>query len=263
MSKVIALVNQKGGVGKTTTTAHLAWGLALKGKKVLAVDFDPQSNLSMGMGASVNPSTPTVLEWLGVAGAEKPFEQVVQNCKGVDVMPSSIMLESGELALHQEIGREFLLKTQLKAIKNKYDYILIDCRPSLGILTLNALVAADEVLIPIKADYFSLPAVSQIFNTVKAIKSKCNDRLKINGFVITMADKRRNIEDYHDNFAALADSVKSKVYETQIRQNAAAADVPSFEMSLYEYKPNSLAAKDYLAFVDEFLKYEEGSDNAA
>ncbi|MCL2370241.1 MAG: ParA family protein [Firmicutes bacterium] len=257
MSKVIALVNQKGGVGKTTTAAHLAWGLAKKGKKVLAIDFDPQGNLSMGMGAKLK-NKGTVIDWLEIGDTPKSFKEVVQNCGGVDLLPANILLDNAELSLYNELSREYVLKNRLKDVKSKYDYILIDCRPSLGTLTVNALVAADEVLIPIKADFFSLPAVSQLFQSVKRIKERCNDKLKFNGFVVTMADKRRNLDDYNDNFNALAHSVKSKVYKTQIRQNAAAADVPSYEQSLYDYKPNSLAAQDYLALVEEFLKYEEG-----
>ncbi|MCL2370780.1 MAG: ParA family protein [Firmicutes bacterium] len=263
MSKIIALVNQKGGVGKTTTTAHLAWGLAKKGKKVLAIDFDPQGNLTMGMGATRHKATPTVLEWLEIGEKSKSFNEVVQKCGSVDLLPANIILDHAEQVLHNKLSREYILKNRLKQHTKDYDYILIDCRPSLGILTINALVAADEVLIPIKADYYSLPAVEQILTTVQMIKTSCNDKLKVNGFVVTMADKRRNIDDYYDLFIDLANTVKSKVYKTQIRQNAAAADVPSYEMSLFDYKPNSLAAVDYKALVEEFLKYEEADKNAA
>ncbi|MDR3319187.1 MAG: ParA family protein [Clostridiales bacterium] len=258
--KIIAVANQTGGVGKTTTTAHLAWGLAKKGKRVLVVDFDPQGNLSSGMGALTGAEQATVLEWLGLGASPAEFSATVRHSSGVDILPANIYLDSGELLLYRQLGRERCLDKRLKPLRGRYDYVLIDCRPSLGLLTINALTAADEVLVPMRADFYSIPAVEQLIVSIKEIRENCNPRLKYNGFLITMLDKRRNTEDYIANFADLAESVKTKLYSAQIRLNAAAADVPSYSMSLYEYKPTSNAAADYAAFTEEFLQREESGN---
>lgn len=157
------------------------------------------------------------------------------------------------------MSRERCLINHIEPIKKRYDYILIDCQPSLGILPINALTAADEILVPIKLEYYCCTGVEQLIGNIKAIRTSCNPKLKFNGFLVTMIDKRRNVEDYIDNIDALAKSVNSFTYQTQIRLSAACADVSSYGISIFELKPDSLSSIDYNAFVDEFLAKEKNA----
>jgi chromosome partitioning protein len=257
--KILAIVNQKGGVGKTTTTAQLAWGLANRGYKVLAIDLDPQGNLSAGMGAVIKAGTPTVMEWLGLNrdGKETPADKIIQHCDGVDLIPANIYLDSGETELLQRYTRELCLIRHIRRVRGGYDYVLIDCRPSLGLLTVNALTAANEVIVPIKSDFYSLQVLEQLLDTVTEIRLHCNPKLQYNGFLITMLDSRRNTTEFLSVLTAVAGAAGGKVYTTRIRLSAAAADAPGAAQSVYEYKPKSIAAADYNAFTEEFLYEEE------
>ncbi|GHV01592.1 cobyric acid synthase CobQ [Clostridia bacterium] len=253
--KVIAITNQKGGVGKTTTAANLAWGLAKRGKRVLAVDLDPQGNLSSGMGATIEDKTPTVLDFMGLTDTYAKADRIIQRCGGVDILPANGYLDLGEGALAQ-LQKSKCLDMALTPIKERYDYIVIDCRPSLGALVGNALVAADEIIIPVNTEYYSWEAIEQLFVSVAKIRLH-NPKLRYAGILITMIDKRRNAEEYMRKFAEAAVRVGTRVFKTQIRRAALLGDLPSHGKSVFEYKPNSNAAQDYADFVDEFLKYEE------
>jgi chromosome partitioning protein len=254
--KTIAIANQKGGVGKTTTAMHLAWGLAAKGKRVLAIDFDPQGNLSSGMGAAVEADTPTVLDFMGLTDSPAGFDRIAQRRGGVDLIPANGYLDTGETAL-EHLRKMKCLDTALAPVKARYDYIIVDCRPSLGRLTANALAAADEIIVPVNTEYYSLEAVEQLFVSVAQVKL-CNPKIRYAGILITMLDKRRNVGEYVKQFAAAAARVNSRVFKTQIRLAAAFGDLPSYGKSMYEYKPNSNAAQDYADFVEEYLQYGEG-----
>ncbi|MCL2061512.1 MAG: AAA family ATPase [Firmicutes bacterium] len=253
--KVIALVNQKGGVAKTTTAASLAWGLNQKGKRVLAVDFDPQGNLSSSMGAKLPTTVPSAFEWIGCdPKATAPFKAVVQSCDGVDLIPADYRLAQAEVFLMQRLNRERFLDKAINSLpKNVYDYVIIDSPPSLGLLTVNILTAADEVLIPLKPEWLCYEGARALIETIRSIRDEVNPRLHVKGFLLTMTDRRRNVEDITDLVRELADGIKSKLFERQIRLNVAAADVASFQQSIYKYKPQSIAAEDYTSFVDEFL----------
>lgn len=265
--KIIAMVNQKGGVAKTTTTANLAWGLADAGKRVLAIDFDPQGNLSTLMGAQINHDkhgineTPTAFEWLlshKIDGKAIPFADVVQHCDGVDLIPTEVNLAQAEMLLQGQIARERFLTNAINEIPKTYDYdyILIDSPPSLGLLTINILTAATDVLVPLKPEFLCYQGASILMNTIADIKRECNSKIKLTGFLITMIDTRRNSDDVLDLIQNLAESAGSKVYNSKIRYNAATADVSSYSTSIYKFKPNSIGAQDYAAFVKEFLASE-------
>lgn len=257
MGKVIAIVNQKGGVAKTTTTATLAWGLASAGKSVLVCDCDPQGNLSQSMGAKLAKDSLTIYEWLGCSAVPISFEKVVQHIGAIDIVPATIKLSKAEIALTQVLNRETVLSKALKQIKARYDYVLLDSPPSLGLLTINILTAADEVLIPSKPEYLSFEGVEMLIDTIKDIKENCNAKLKINGFLITMYDKRREVSDWVDMLGDLAAATHSVLYAARVRNTAAIANAPAFATSVFEYAATSIGAQDYKEFLTEFLEREQ------
>jgi len=239
--KVIAVVNQKGGVAKTTTVAQLAWGLIDKGKKVLVIDCDPQGNLSQSVGANINRNTKTIYDWIGCNKQRtSSFEKTVQKLKsGIDIIPSTQEFTAAEIDLLKNYSREYFLKRAIEDIPREYDYILLDSPPNLGMITINVLVASDEILIPAKPEKLS--------------HDGCNKKLRINGFLITMIDNRRNSLDLIDLLADYANATKSKLYQSRIRNSAAVSKAPEYCMSVYELDPKSIGAEDYRAFVSEFL----------
>ncbi|MBO7415877.1 MAG: ParA family protein [Bacteroidaceae bacterium] len=251
MGKIIALANQKGGVGKTTTTINLAASLATFEKKVLVVDADPQANASSGLGIDIKSLECTVYECL--VNGRDPREAIRESCiEGLCIMPSHIDLVGAELELMNMEGRETVMKKMLSAIRDDYDFILIDCSPSLGLITVNALTAADSIIIPVQCEYFALEGISKLLNTIKIIKTKLNPSLDIEGFLLTMYDSRLRlsnqiIEEVRKHFQEL-------VFETVISRNVKLSEAPSYGLPAVMYDAESRGAKNYLALAQEILK---------
>lgn len=254
MGKAIAIFNQKGGVGKTTTNINLAACLALKGKKVLILDIDPQGNTTSGMGISKKGLEKTMYEIL-INDKLHPEDAILStSVKNLDIIPASVQLAGAEIELVQLEGREKRLKKALDKIKKKYDYIFIDCPPSLGLLTINSLTAVDSVLIPIQCEFYALEGVSQLMSTIELVKKGLNPKLEIQGVILSMFDGRTNlsiqvVEEVKKYF-------KEKVYTTVIPRNVRLAEAPSYGMPITEYDPKSKGAEAYLEFAEEFLELE-------
>lgn len=258
MGKIISVANQKGGVGKTTTTVNLGTILAKKGKKVLLIDADPQGNASSGLGVEkeVEFSTYDVLV------NETAIEDTLQDTmiKNLKICPSNINLAGAEVELVSMMSREQRLKEKLDEIKDKFDYILIDCPPSLGLITLNSFTASDSVLIPVQCEYFALEGLGQLLNTINLVKKHLNKEIQIEGALLTMYDIRTNLSNqvvkevkkYFDN----------KVYKTVIPRNVRLSEAPSYGMPIIEYDPKSKGAKSYVKFTKEFLKMNEEEKKA-
>lgn len=254
MGKAIAIFNQKGGVGKTTTNINLAACLALKGKKILILDIDPQGNTTSGVGISKKGLKCTTYEVL-IGAVETAEEAIIKSgIENVDIMPASVQLAGAEIELTQLEGREKRLKKALDSIKDNYDFIFIDCPPSLGLLTINSLTAVDSVLIPIQCEFYALEGVSQLMSTIGLVKRNLNKDLEIQGVILSMFDGRTNlsiqvVEEVKKHF-------KEKVYTTVIPRNIRLAEAPSFGMPITEYDPRSKGARAYMEFAEEFLELE-------
>ncbi len=256
MGKAIAIFNQKGGVGKTTTNINLAACLALKGKKVLIVDIDPQGNTTSGIGVAKKSLKHTVYNIL-IDKDYDPRKAIVKtSVKGLDLIPASVDLAGAEVELVGIEGRESTLKKGLDKVRDNYDYIFIDCPPSLGLLTINSLTAVDSVLIPIQCEFYALEGVSQLVSTIDLVKRSLNSRLTVQGVILSMFDGRTNLS------VQVVQEVKKyfgdKVYATVIPRNVRLAEAPSFGMPITEYDPKSKGAIAYMEFADEFLDLEEG-----
>jgi chromosome partitioning protein len=254
LGKAIAIFNQKGGVGKTTTNINLAACLALKGKRILILDIDPQGNTTSGMGISKKGLDKTMYEVLINDGLEPADAIIPTRIKNLDIIPASVQLAGAEIELVQLEGREKRLKKALDKIKSKYDYIFIDCPPSLGLLTINSLTAVDSVLIPIQCEFYALEGVSQLMSTIELVKKNMNTSLVIQGVILSMFDGRTNlsiqvVEEVKKYF-------KEKVYTTVIPRNVRLAEAPSYGMPITEYDPKSKGAEAYFEFAEEFLELE-------
>ncbi len=250
MSKSIAVFNQKGGVGKTTTVINLSACLASKGKKVLMLDIDPQGNTTSGVGIDKTKLEKTIYDVL--INSDDPKECIADtNRENLFIIPSSVQLAGAEIELTEMNKRELKLKECIDNIKNEFDYIFIDCPPSLGLLSINALSAVDSVLIPIQCEYYALEGVSQLMNTIKLVKRGLNPDLDIEGVVLSMFDGRTNLS------IQVVDEVKKyfrgKVYTTMIPRNVRLAEAPSYGMSIIEYDIKSKGAEAYLELADEFI----------
>ncbi|WP_324825646.1 AAA family ATPase [Sinanaerobacter sp. ZZT-01] len=255
MGKAIAIFNQKGGVGKTTTNINLAACLALKGKKVLVLDIDPQGNTTSGMGITKKGLERTSYEVM-INEKLEPVDAILNTgIENLDIIPASVALAGAEIELVQLEGREKRLKKALDKIKSRYDYIFIDCPPSLGLLTINSLTAVDSVLIPIQCEFYALEGVSQLMSTIELVKKSLNKDLEIQGVILSMFDGRTNlsiqvVEEVKKYF-------KEKVYTTVIPRNVRLAEAPSFGLPITVYDPKSKGAEAYLDFADEFLELED------
>ena len=250
MAKIIAVVNQKGGVGKTTTTVNLSAALAKKGKKVLLIDEDPQGNATSGVGVNKMQEKSIYDVIVNETGVEETI--VASSIKKLWVCPSNINLAGAEVELVPMMARENKLKAKLDLIKDKFDYILIDCPPSLGLLTINALTAADSIIIPIQCEYYALEGVGQLMNTVNLIKQQLNKDLYIEGVVLTMNDARTNLSN--QVVSEVKKYFKDNVYKTVIPRNVKLSEAPSFGMPITTYAPMSKGARCYEKLAGEVIR---------
>ena len=257
MSKIITVCNQKGGVGKTTTAINIASYVAMASHKTLLVDIDPQANATSGLGIDKKSVTASTYECLL---NHVNFKDIISSTQinNLYLAPSSIRLTGAEIELVSELGREAKLKQALQAIKEEYDYIFIDTPPSLGLLTLNALTAAERLIIPLQCEYYSLEGISQLLNTINLVKENLNPQLEVEGVVLTMADFRTRLAD------EVINEVKAyfgdKVYNIVIPRSIKIAEAPGYGKSIFTYDPKSKGALKYKELAEEFLKHNKNLD---
>jgi chromosome partitioning protein len=254
MSKVIAVANQKGGVGKTTTAVNLSSCLAYKGKKVLLLDIDPQGNTTSGLGIDKKKISKSTYDIL-INDVDIKDIIIGTPVENLEICPSNIELAGAEVELVSSISRETRLKNSISEVRDRYDYIIIDCPPSLGLLTLNSLTAADKILVPIQCEYYALEGLSQLMETVKLVQKHLNKELDVEGVVLTMFDARTNLS------IQVVDEVKkyfrNKVYRTIIPRNVRLSEAPSFGLPIILYDPKSKGAECYLELAEEVIQYSE------
>lgn len=251
MGQIIAIANQKGGVGKTTTAINLSASLAALGKKVLVIDTDPQGNTTSGFGVEKNNLENTIYEM--ILGECSIQDCMIKNVvEGVSILPANVNLAAAEIELIGVDKKDFILKNEIDYIKDSYDFILIDCPPSLNTLTINAMTAANSVLVPIQCEYYALEGLSQLIHTINLIKERLNPDLDIDGVVFTMYDSRTNLS------MQVVENVKSHlnqhVYETMIPRNIRLAEAPSFGQPINQYDPKSTGAESYMSLAKEVIE---------
>ena len=251
MGMIFSFCNQKGGVGKTTTTVNLAACISSLNYKILVIDIDPQGNATSGLGVDKNSAQRTVYDVL--TGSDS-YSQAISKCcvENIDIIPSNAHLAGAEIELINSEGREFLLKKAVESARDKYDLIFIDCPPSLGLLTVNALVACDGMLIPLQSEYYALEGLGQLLGTYELVKKNLNPQLEVSGIILTMADFRTNltqqvIEDVRNHF-------QERVFETVIPRSVKISEAPSFGKPVALYDPHSKGAKSYEEIAKEFLR---------
>lgn len=258
---IVGVVNQKGGVGKTTTAVNLGAALAMKGKKVLLVDIDAQSNLTTHLGLGVKdelidgsdapsePGYPTIYDVL--KGTKTLPEIIINRSNNLDVAPASLLLSAADLELGGVVGRELILRRALQSVKDKYDAIIIDCPPALGLLSLNALAAVEKVVVPVQSEYLALHGVRQLLDTIDQVRSIYNPTLVVGGVLICLHDNRKRLA------RAVSDTIRAYfgelVFDIVIRENVALAEAPASGKSIFEYSDKSTGAEDYLALAEEVL----------
>jgi chromosome partitioning protein len=254
MGKIIAIANQKGGVGKTTTSVNLAASLGVLEKKVLLIDADPQANATSGLGVDVE--SVEIGSYQLIEHSCSAEECIIKtNAPNVDIIPAHIDLVAIEIELVDKDEREYMLRKAIQHLKNSYDYIIIDCAPSLGLLTLNALTAADSVMIPIQCEYFALEGLGKLLNTIKSVQKIHNKALDIEGMLLTMYDSRLRlsnqvVEEVQKHFSDM-------VFETIIQRNVRLGEAPSFGESIINYDVSSKGASNYLSLAEEIIKKNE------
>lgn len=253
MTKIIAIANQKGGVGKTTTAINLAASLATLGKKVLLIDADPQANATSGLGIDPQQLQTSIYDCL-VDNYPVSSAIVHSDVEGLNVLGSMIDLVGAELELIKKPNREKVLLTLLKEVENSYDYILIDCSPSLGLITVNALTAAHSVIIPVQAEYFALEGISKLLNTIRIIKSKLNTRLHIEGFLLTMYDARLRLAN--QIYEELKSHFGDIVFTTVIPRNTRLSEAPSHGLPAILYDPQSTGSLSHMQLAQELIEKE-------
>ena len=258
MGKIISLANQKGGVGKTTTTVNLGTILAKKGKKVLLIDADPQGNATSGLGVEKEVEYSTYDILVNDAKIQDAIQDTI--IKNLKVCPANMSLAGAEVELVSMMSREQRLKEKLDEVKDYFDYILIDCPPSLGLITLNAFTASNSVLIPVQCEYFALEGLGQLINTINLVKKHLNKEIQIEGALLTMYDIRTNLSN--QVVKEVKKYFENKVYKTVIPRNVRLSEAPSYGMPITEYDPRSKGAKSYTKFAKEFLKINEEEKRA-
>lgn len=250
MGRIIAIANQKGGVGKTTTAINLSACLAEKGQKVLAIDMDPQGNMSSGLGLDKNSVEKTIYDLII---GESEVEEVLQKnaLENLDILPANVDLSAAEIELIGIDEKEYIVKKAIEKIKDAYDYVIIDCPPSLSMLTINAMTTADSVLVPIQCEYYALEGLSQLIHTVELVKERLNPVLEIEGVVFTMYDARTNLSlQVVEN---VKDNLQQNIYKTIIPRNIRLAEAPSYGMPINQYDAKSAGADSYRRLADEVM----------
>ena len=253
MGRIIAVANQKGGVGKTTTAINLSACLAEKGKKVLAVDMDPQGNMTSGLGVDKDSVENTIYNL--IIGESKMEEVLIKDVlENLDIIPTNIDLSGAEIELLDVEEKEYIVRNEIDKIKDNYDFIIIDCPPSLSMLTINAMTTADSVLVPIQCEYYALEGLSQLIHTVELVRDRLNPKLTIEGVVFTMYDARTNLSlQVVEN---VKDNLEQTIYKTIIPRNIRLAEAPSYGIPINKYDPKSAGAESYLRLADEVIDKE-------
>lgn len=254
MGKIIAIANQKGGVGKTTTSINLSAALAMKGKKVLVIDTDPQGNTTSGFGIDKNELENTIYEL--ILGECSILDCIIQDViHNISVVPSNVNLAAAEIELIGVDRKEYILKNEVDYVKEDYDYIIIDCPPSLNMLTINAMTTANSVIVPIQCEYYALEGLSQLIHTINLVKERLNPALDMEGVVFTMYDSRTNLSmQVVENVKS---NLKQHIYNTLIPRNIRLAEAPSYGMPITRYDPKSAGAEAYLNLADEVIEYKK------
>lgn len=250
MGRIIAIANQKGGVGKTTTAINLSACLAEKGQKVLAIDMDPQGNMTSGLGVDKDEAEKTIYDMIiGQAGIEEVIQKDVM--ENLDILPTNIDLSAAEIELIGVENKEFIVQKEVHKIRDRYNFVVIDCPPSLSMLTINAMTTADSVLVPIQCEYYALEGLSQLIHTVELVKERLNPVLEIEGVVFTMYDARTNLSlQVVEN---VKDNLEQNIYKTIIPRNIRLAEAPSYGMPINKYDPKSAGAESYMRLADEVI----------